>query len=79
MVPISLDFATVPNGVSKTPDVSSVEVGPLSPTLGPLQSIQLPKMGAHREVSSLTLPTRPSFGRSTSVAFEGRGTVHDFL
>ncbi|KAF1939431.1 hypothetical protein EJ02DRAFT_408534 [Clathrospora elynae] len=25
------------------------------------------------------MATRPGFGRSTSVAFEGRGTVHDFL
>ncbi|CAO2655726.1 Nn.00g045290.m01.CDS01 [Neocucurbitaria sp. VM-36] len=79
MAPIPLDFASVPNGISKGAEVSIAELGPLSPTLEPFQSLQLPKLGANGELSKLTMTTRPNFGRSTSVAFEGRGTVHDFL
>jgi hypothetical protein len=79
MAPISLDFATLPNGISKAPDTTISEVGSLSPTLEPFQSLQLPKLGANRELSSLTMASRPVLGRSTSVAFEGRGTVHEFL
>jgi hypothetical protein len=79
MTPVSLDFATVPNGISKAPDISVSEMGSLSPSLEPLQNLQMPKFGANRELSSLRMTSRPSFGRSTSVAFEGRGTVHEFL
>jgi hypothetical protein len=79
MASISLDFSTVPNGISKVPDASISEIEPLSPSLEPLQSLQMPKFGANRELSSLTISSRPGFGRSTSVAFEGRGTVHEFL
>jgi hypothetical protein len=79
MAPISLDFSSVPNGISKAPEVSVSELGPLSPSLEPLQSLQMPKSGANRELSSLTMTSRHGFGRSTSVAFEGRGTVHEFL
>lgn len=79
MAPISLDFAPAPNGIVKAPEVSISELGPLSPTLEP-QDLQFPKLGANRtELSSLTVLNRPSFLRSPGVAFEGRGTVQDFL
>ncbi|KAI8935152.1 hypothetical protein NX059_007745 [Plenodomus lindquistii] len=79
MAPMTLDFNAAPNGIQKMPDVSVADVGPLSPSLEALQTLQMPKMGANREVSSLTVLNRPGYGRSPSVAFEGRGTVHDFL
>lgn len=79
MAPISLDFTTAPNGVSKAPDVSLAELGPMSPRLDVLESLTVPKLSTIREQSSLTVTSRPRFGRSVSVAFEGKGTVHDFL
>lgn len=41
--------------------------------------LQVPKLSSLRGNGSELSLTRPSFGRSTSVAFEGRGTIHDFL
>jgi hypothetical protein len=79
MAPISLDFAAAPNGTSKHPDVSIAELGPMSPPLDVLQSLTVPKPSTIREQSNLTISSRPRFGRSVSVAFEGKGTVHDFL
>ncbi|KAF1845234.1 uncharacterized protein K460DRAFT_405501 [Cucurbitaria berberidis CBS 394.84] len=79
MAPVPMDFVNIPNGVSKAPDASIAELGMQSPTLEPMQSLQPPKLSVNRELSKLTLPTRPGFGRSSSVAFEGRGTVHVFL
>jgi hypothetical protein len=51
-----------------------------SPPLSPSEGLQMPKLSVLRE--SMTKPTpimRTKFGRSTSVAFEGHGSVHDFL
>lgn len=79
MAPVSVDVAAVPNGIQKAPDVSIAELSPPSPSFDALQSLSIPKMGTTRELSGLTVTTRPGFGRSPSVAFEGRGTVHDFL
>lgn len=79
MAPISLDFASGPNSVSKRPDVEVAELGPMSPRLDALESLTVPKLGTIREQSDLTVTARPRFGRSVSVAFEGKGTVHDFL
>lgn len=79
MAPISLDFATAPNGTPKDPDVLIAELGPMSPRLDALESLTVPKLSTIRERSDLTVTARPCFGRSVSVAFEGKGTVHDFL
>jgi hypothetical protein len=79
MAPISLELASVPDGLSKLPDVSITELGPESPTLEPFPSLMVPKLSTIRDQSNLTMAQRPNLGRSTSVAFEGQGTVHDFL
>lgn len=79
MAPISLDFAGVPTGIPKDPEVSVAELGPMSPRLDVLESLTVPKLSSIREQSDLTVTARPRFGRSVSVAFEGKGTVHDFL
>lgn len=79
MAPISLDFASVPNSISKGPEVAVAELGPMSPRLDALESLTVPKLSTIREQSDLTVTARPRFGRSVSVAFEGKGTVHDFL
>ncbi|KAF3044351.1 hypothetical protein E8E12_009191 [Didymella heteroderae] len=79
MAPISLDFASVPNSLSKGPEVAVAELGPMSPRLDALESLTVPKLSVIREQSDLTVTARPRFGRSVSVAFEGKGTVHGFL
>jgi hypothetical protein len=79
MAPISLDFASGPNSISKRPEVEVAELGPMSPRLDALESLTVPKLSTIREQSDLTVTARPRFGRTVSVAFEGKGTVHDFL
>ena len=79
MAPISLDFAAVPKGIANNPEVSIAELDPMSPHLDALESLTIPKLSTIREQSELTATSRPRFGRSVSVAFEGKGTVHDFL
>ena len=51
----------------------------MSPRLDALESLTIPKLSTIREQAELTVTSRPRFGRSVSVAFEGKGTVHDFL
>jgi hypothetical protein len=41
--------------------------------------LHVSKYGSIRESKSETSIMKTFFGRSTSVAFEGRGTIHDFL
>ncbi|KAF2737069.1 hypothetical protein EJ04DRAFT_135561, partial [Polyplosphaeria fusca] len=54
--------------------------GPLSPTAEAPDGMKLPKFSSFREsMTRTTSLLRPRFGRTTSVAFDGHGSVHDFL
>jgi hypothetical protein len=58
----------------------TVNEGPLSPKLEALDSLKLPKFNSFREsMTRTTTMLRPRFGRTSSVAFDGHGSVHDFL
>lgn len=52
---------------------------PLSPSFDALDSLRVPKLSVMRDSMAGGAVGRPRFGRSTSVAFEGHGSVHDFL
>ncbi|KAF2003741.1 hypothetical protein P154DRAFT_617628 [Amniculicola lignicola CBS 123094] len=59
---------------------SKLKTAENSPPLSPSEGLQMPKLSVLREsMTKTTSIVRTKFGRSTSVAFEGHGSVHDFL
>ncbi|KAF2279901.1 uncharacterized protein EI97DRAFT_105100 [Westerdykella ornata] len=68
------------NGSQKSQSLSGSEDSLLSPSLDAFAALSSPKIRTTREIllKSQSL-VRPSFWRSTSVAFEGQNSVHDFL
>jgi len=66
------------NGFSSYNSPTTATNGSLSPTFDNYE-LRIPKGSSLRQNGNESSIMRPFFGRSTSVAFEGRGTIHDFL
>ena len=78
MAPIAINPAPTPSGAPQTSALTMTNDGPMSPLLSPTESLQMSKRSVLRETKSSSI-IRTRFGRTTSVAFDGRGSVHDFL
>ncbi|KAF2649669.1 hypothetical protein K491DRAFT_721459 [Lophiostoma macrostomum CBS 122681] len=79
MAPIAITPPTSTNGTHESSDYMTAGDGSFSPTLSPKDGLRLPKFGSFRESMTMTTVIRPKFGRSTSVAFEGHSSIHDYL
>ncbi|KAF2874331.1 hypothetical protein BDV95DRAFT_604517 [Massariosphaeria phaeospora] len=80
MAPVAINTAPTPNGTQQPSSLIMTNGSPMSPTFESTDSLVMPKLSVLREsMTRTTSSTRIRFGRSTSVAFEGHGSVHDFL
>jgi hypothetical protein len=80
MAPIALTPPALTNGAHDPSDYMTAGASPLSPSMSPNEGLRLPKFGSLREsMTRTTSIIRPKFGRSTSVAFEGHASAHEYL
>jgi hypothetical protein len=80
MAPIAINTVPTPSGTPQPSSLTMTNDGLMSPLLSPTDSLRMSKRSVLREsVSKTSSIMRTRFGRTTSVAFDGRGSVHDFL
>ncbi|KAH7135593.1 hypothetical protein B0J11DRAFT_596731 [Dendryphion nanum] len=80
MAPIAISPVPTTNGKNPFDGINGNHESPLSPSFDSIQALTIPKGGETRQsLTRTTSSMRLQFGRSTSVAFEGHGSVHDFL
>lgn len=80
MAPIAISPVATTNGKNPFDELNGSHESPLSPSFDSIQALSVPKVGGSRQsLTRTTSSMRVQFGRSTSIAFDGHGSVHDFL
>ncbi|KAF2193483.1 hypothetical protein K469DRAFT_789149 [Zopfia rhizophila CBS 207.26] len=80
MPPAAISPVLQTDGFPQPSGLTIADGSPMSPSLESMDGLNMPKLSVLRESRTKSSSiVRSRFGRSTSVAFEGHGSVHDFL